>query len=128
MKTTFAPGTIVSSRFLNGAQQITFDDRDEDWSYPKLTPSSLNLPSMGSAFMLLTGDQSLEGLKTFSVLPQSSASATEPNDFLTLKDVEGEEGGFLRLSCVSPQGGEIAVYDGDLESWVCQSGIYGGTY
>ena len=32
-KTTFGPGVIVTSKFLNGAQKIYFDGADLDWHY-----------------------------------------------------------------------------------------------
>ena len=36
MKTRFGPGVIVTSKFLNGAQQIFFDGVDEDWHFPPI--------------------------------------------------------------------------------------------
>jgi hypothetical protein len=42
-KTTFSSGVIVTSQFLNGAQQIYFDGQDLDWHYPPLGLSSLVL-------------------------------------------------------------------------------------
>lgn len=36
MKTTFSSGVIVTSAFLNGAQQIYFDGADVDWHYNPL--------------------------------------------------------------------------------------------
>lgn len=36
-KTQFGPGVIVTSKFLNGAQQIYFDGLDEDWHYPPIS-------------------------------------------------------------------------------------------
>jgi hypothetical protein len=41
MKTVFSSGVIVTSAFLNGAQQIYFDGQDLDWHYPPLGLSSL---------------------------------------------------------------------------------------
>ena len=41
MKTTFSSGVIVTSQWLNGAQQIYFDGQDLDWHYPPLGLSSL---------------------------------------------------------------------------------------
>lgn len=35
-KTTFSSGVIVSSQWLNGAKQISFDGQDLDWHYPPL--------------------------------------------------------------------------------------------
>ena len=40
-KTTFSSGVIVTSQFLNGAQQIYFDSQDLDWHYPPLGISSM---------------------------------------------------------------------------------------
>ena len=127
-KTTFAPGTIVSTRWLNGAQNIQFNGLNEDWSYPKLTPKSLNLEAIGTEFLRLSGDQIIEGEKTFSILPTSTEFAQNPNDFLTLKDVEDETNGFLRIFCASPSGGEIPVYDAVESRWECSPSIDGGVY
>ena len=41
MKTTFSSGVIVTSAFLNGAQQIYFDGADLDWHYQPLGINSL---------------------------------------------------------------------------------------
>jgi hypothetical protein len=41
MKTTFSSGVIVTSQWLNGAQQIYFDGQDLDWHYPPLGLSSM---------------------------------------------------------------------------------------
>ena len=40
-KTTFSSGVIVTSQWLNGAQQIYFDGQDLDWHYNPLGLSSL---------------------------------------------------------------------------------------
>lgn len=40
-KTTFSSGVIVTSQWLNGAQQLYFDGQDLDWHYPPLGLSSL---------------------------------------------------------------------------------------
>lgn len=40
-KTTFSSGVIVTSQWLNGAQQIYFDGQDLDWHYSPLGLSSL---------------------------------------------------------------------------------------
>jgi hypothetical protein len=41
MKTTFSSGVIVTSEWLNGAKQISFDGQDIDWHYPPLGLDSL---------------------------------------------------------------------------------------
>jgi hypothetical protein len=127
MKTRFAPGVIITTRFLNGSQNIKFDDRDEDWSYPRLTPASLNIPAMGRVFVTLTEDQVINGLKEYVVLPESSASATEPNQFVTLKDIEGNNG-FLRLFCADPQTGNLPIYNASESRWECSDTIDGGSF
>ena len=40
-KTTFSSGVIVTSQWLNGAQQIYFDGQDLDWHYAPLGLNSL---------------------------------------------------------------------------------------
>jgi hypothetical protein len=40
-KTTFSSGVIVTSAWLNGAQQIYFDGQDLDWHYAPLGLNSL---------------------------------------------------------------------------------------
>jgi len=63
-KTTFGPGVIVTSKFLNGAQQIYFDGADLDWHYP---PISLNDIQRGGAegldniFVTLATEQTFGG-------------------------------------------------------------------
>jgi hypothetical protein len=41
MKTTFSSGVIVTSQWLNGAKQISFDGQDLDWHYSPLGLNSL---------------------------------------------------------------------------------------
>lgn len=59
------------------------------------------------AFVALTGDQTISGLKTFSTLPRSSATPTHDNDFATKK--------FVTDSIGSAGGGDMlkAAYDGN---------------
>ena len=60
MKTTFSSGVIVTSAWLNGAQQIYFDGQDLDWHYAPLGLNSLvrNGPNvLDSAYVTLTSDQ-----------------------------------------------------------------------
>lgn len=128
MRTIYSPGTLVTTKWLNGSQNISFNGADEDWSYPKLTPRSLNLPAMGTEFLRLSSDQGIDGLKTFAVLPQSDQSAVSPNDFLTLKDVKNEESGFLRVFCSDPRGGNIPIFNASEDQWECSAGIDGGEY
>jgi hypothetical protein len=60
MKTTFSSGVIVTSEFLNGAQQIFFDSQNLDWHYPPLGLNSLvrtGPNGLDSAYVTLTTDQ-----------------------------------------------------------------------
>jgi hypothetical protein len=59
-KTTFSSGVIVTSQWLNGAQQIYFDGQDLDWHYPPLGLNSLvrtGPNGLDSAYVTLGTDQ-----------------------------------------------------------------------
>ena len=59
-KTTFSSGVIVTSSWLNGAQQIYFDGQDLDWHYPPLGLNSLvrtGPNGLDSAYVTLGTDQ-----------------------------------------------------------------------
>jgi hypothetical protein len=59
-KTTFSSGVIVTSQWLNGAQQIYFDGQDLDWHYPPLGLNSLvrtGPNGLDSAYVTLTTEQ-----------------------------------------------------------------------
>jgi hypothetical protein len=60
MKTTFSSGVIVTSQFLNGAQQIYFDGQNLDWHYQPLGLNSLvrtGPNGLDSAYITLGTDQ-----------------------------------------------------------------------
>jgi len=60
MKTTFSSGVIVTSQWLNGAQQIYFDGQDLDWHYNPLGLSSLitaGPDGLDSRYVTLGADQ-----------------------------------------------------------------------
>lgn len=60
MKTTFSSGVIVTSAWLNGAQQIYFDGQDLDWHYAPLGLNSLvrtGPNGLDSAYITLASDQ-----------------------------------------------------------------------
>jgi hypothetical protein len=65
MKTTFSSGVIVTSQWLNGAKQISFDGQDLDWHYPPLGLNSLVTAGpngLDSRYITLTTPQpNLEG-------------------------------------------------------------------
>jgi hypothetical protein len=59
-KTTFSSGVIVTSAWLNGAQQIYFDGQDLDWHYAPLGLNSLvrtGPNGLDSAYVTLTTNQ-----------------------------------------------------------------------
>jgi hypothetical protein len=59
-KTTFSSGVIVTSQWLNGAQQIYFDGQDLDWHYQPLGLNSLvrtGPNGLDSAYVTLGTDQ-----------------------------------------------------------------------
>ena len=59
-KTTFSSGVIVTSQWLNGAQQIYFDGQDLDWHYPPLGISSFVLSGpdgLDNRYVTLQTDQ-----------------------------------------------------------------------
>ena len=59
-KTTFGPGVIVTSKFLNGAQQIYFDGLDLDWHYAPLTLNDIQrggVLGFNSGFVTVDSDQ-----------------------------------------------------------------------
>ena len=59
-KTTFSSGVIVTSQWLNGAQQIFFDGQSLDWHYAPLGLNSLvrtGPNGLDSAYVTLTTDQ-----------------------------------------------------------------------
>jgi hypothetical protein len=60
MKTTYSSGVIVTSQWLNGAQQIYFDGQDIDWHYPPLGLSSMVTAGAGGLdgrYITLSTDQ-----------------------------------------------------------------------
>jgi hypothetical protein len=60
MKTVFSSGVIVTSSWLNGAQQIYFDGAENDWHYPPLGLNSLvqtGPNGLDSAYVTLDTDQ-----------------------------------------------------------------------
>jgi len=60
MKTVFSSGVIVTSQWLNGAQQIYFDGQNLDWHYNPLGLNSLvqtGPNGLDSAYVSLINDQ-----------------------------------------------------------------------
>jgi hypothetical protein len=108
-KTTFSSGVIVTSQWLNGAQQIYFDGQDLDWHYAPLGLNSLvrtgpngldsayvtlgtNQPELDSAGLLIggapiSGDKVISGMWNFGYEPLSSnptnVRANAPKSYTT---------------------------------------------
>ena len=95
-KTQFGPGVIVTSKFLNGAQQIYFDGLNEDWHYP---PISIDDIQQGGSLGLdgryvtiatdqtygntpVTGNKSFMGLIAYGDVV-TSVPANAPKSFST---------------------------------------------
>ena len=88
-KTTYGPGVIVTSKWLNGAQQIYFDGLDLDWHYAPLTLNDIQRGGtlgFDSGYVTtdsdqvcgqtpITGDKSFLGRVEFGCAAQNSALA-----------------------------------------------------
>jgi hypothetical protein len=119
MKTTFSSGVIVTSKFLNGAQQIYFDGQDLDWHYNPLGLESLvtNGPNgldnryvtLGSEQPLisnngtyisgypLSGNKVVTGLWSFGFNPEVNTTISQdfekaPQSYLTNLKYENANG------------------------------------
>ena len=78
MKTTFSSGVIVTSSWLNGAQQIYFDNQDLDWHYPPLGISSMvtsGTDGLDGRYITLATDQPVLNSTGFLVSGQPISGA-----------------------------------------------------
>jgi len=109
-KTTFSSGVIVTSAWLNGAQQIYFDGQDLDWHYAPLGLNSLvrtgpngldsayitlgtNQPELDSTGLLISGapingDKVVSGMWNFGYDPlvvgnPTNVRANAPRSYTT---------------------------------------------
>lgn len=77
MKTTFSSGVIVTSSWLNGAKQISFDGQNIDWHYSPLGLNSLVTAGpngLDSRYITLTTPQpNVEGGQLISGLAVSGS-------------------------------------------------------
>ena len=85
-KTTFSSGVIVTSQWLNGAQQIYFDGQDLDWHYPPLGLSSLVISGsngLDARYITLGTDQplTLNGVYQSGIPISGSKVVTGPWNF-----------------------------------------------
>ena len=64
-KTTFGPGVIVTSKWLNGAKSIKFDGQDVDWHYPQLNIEDIQrggAQGLNAAYVTIDTDQTFIGV------------------------------------------------------------------
>ncbi len=64
-KTTFGPGVIVTSKFLNGAQNIYFDGQNLDWHYPPINSGDLQRggsAGVDNVYVTVSTDQTFGGV------------------------------------------------------------------
>lgn len=81
-KTIFHPGRAVSSTWLNNSQYLGPSNKGvafvanpvNDWEYPLLDATSLDLPNFAQYFVSMSGDQDINGVKTFNSIPKFPTS------------------------------------------------------
>lgn len=64
MKTTFGPGVIVTSKWLNGAREIYFDGQDLDWHFPPINLGDVQrggTEGLDGAYVTTSTDQTFGG-------------------------------------------------------------------
>jgi hypothetical protein len=60
MKTTFGPGVIVTSKWLNGAKKLHFDGLSQDWHFDPINRSDIQRggeDGLDNVFVTMTTDQ-----------------------------------------------------------------------
>lgn len=80
-KTIFSAGVRVTSKWLNGSQNIFFDGADEDWHYPPLTNDAVQLSGDGGfdkVFVTMETEQVVNGPKTWTEENRYTASLIAP--------------------------------------------------
>lgn len=81
-KTIFYSGKAVTVSYLNSAQYlgpsnpgvVFVPNPINDWEYPLLKSTSLDLPNLGAYFVATTANQSIDGTKIFTSIPEFPAS------------------------------------------------------
>ena len=64
-KTTFGPGVIVTSKFLNGAQEIYFDGQNLDWHYPPINSGDIQrggTTGLDNVYVTVATEQTFSGI------------------------------------------------------------------
>jgi hypothetical protein len=64
-KTTFADSVIITSSFLNGAQEIFFDGQNEDWHFAPIDTDDIDIGNFSDKFVTLDTDQTIGAKKIF---------------------------------------------------------------
>lgn len=81
-KVIFHPGRAVSTAWLNSSQYLGPSNPGvvfvanpiNDWEYPLLKGASLDIPDLQGYFVTRTANQSIDGVKTFTSIPQFPAA------------------------------------------------------
>ena len=81
-KTIFHPGKALTSQWLNSSQYlgpsnpgvVFVPNPVNDWEYPLLTGASFDLPNLQQYFVTRTANQAVDGVKTFTSIPEFPAS------------------------------------------------------
>lgn len=88
-RTIFHPGKALTTSWLNSSQYIGpsnpgvvfVSNPTEDWQYPLLKTTSLDLPNFSQYFVATTGNQSIDGIKSFTSIPTfPTSTAITGND------------------------------------------------
>ncbi len=64
-KTTFGPGVIVTSKWLNGAQNIYFDGQNLDWHYPPINSGDIQRggrTGIDNVYVTIATEQTFSGV------------------------------------------------------------------
>jgi hypothetical protein len=91
-KTNFSSGVIVTSAFLNGAQQIYFDGQNLDWHYPPLGLNSLvttGVNGLDGRYITLQTDQ--PNLSPATVIDPISGNPVTSYQFVGGSSISGEK-------------------------------------
>jgi len=64
-KTTFGPGVIVTSKWLNGAQNLYFDGQSLDWHYPPISSGDIQrggTAGIDNVYVTVSTNQTFSGV------------------------------------------------------------------
>lgn len=104
-KTIYHPGKALTSKWLNSSQHlgpsnpgVVFTANPvNDWEYPLLKATSLDLVNFNQYFVSATTDQTIGGLKTFTSIPTiPTATTTSGTQAVNIDYINSA--GFVRLT------------------------------